>query len=166
MRVSLTCAFMLGVAGGARTMLPAATVSRAVRAGTLCVKDTPLAFAESQNLDRLIAVMALAELVIDKLPMTPSRKMTAAFAARLVSGGLAGAAIGIVARRATLGALLGLAGAVVGTEGGAAFRSWLSSLFERDLPAAIIEDLIALALIGYVSSKLRACATPVEGIPA
>ncbi|MGC2616841.1 MAG: DUF4126 domain-containing protein, partial [Terracidiphilus sp.] len=138
MRVPLACAFLLGVAGGARTMLPAATVTRAVRAGTLCVRDTPLAFAESQNLGRLIAVMALAELVIDKLPMTPSRKMTAAFAARLVSGGLAGAAIGIVARRTTLGALLGLAGAVVGTEGGAAFRSWLSSLFERDLPAAII----------------------------
>ena len=96
MRVPLACAFLLGVAGGARTMLPAATVTRAVRAGTLCVRDTPLAFAESQNLGRLIAVMALAELVIDKLPMTPSRKMTAAFAARLVSGGLAGAAIGIV----------------------------------------------------------------------
>jgi uncharacterized membrane protein len=129
------------------------------------VKDTPLAFAQSQNLSRLLSGMALAELVVDKLPMTPSRKITAAFAARLVSGGLAGAAIGIVTRRATLGALLGLAGAVVGTEGGAAFRSWLASLFERDLPAAVIEDLIALALIGYVSSKLKACAVPGEESP-
>jgi uncharacterized membrane protein len=166
MRVPLACAFMLGVAGGARTMLPAASVSRAVRAGTLCVKDTPLAFAESQNLGRLLAGMALAELVIDKLPMTPSRKMTAAFAARLVSGGLAGAAIGIAARRTTLGALLGLAGAVVGTQGGAAFRSWLASLFERDLPAALIEDMIVFALIGYVSSKLKACAVEGEKSPA
>ena len=143
-------------------MLPAATVSRAVRAGTLCVKDTPLAFAKSQNLGRLLAGMAVAELVIDKLPMTRSRKMNAAFAARILSGALAGAAIGNVTRRPRLGALLGIAGAIVGTEGGAAFRSWLSSLFERDLPAAVIEDLVALALIGFVSSKLKACAVPAE----
>ena len=162
MRVPLACAFMLGVAGGARSMLPAATVSRAVRAGTLCVKDTPLAFAKSQNLGRLLAGMAVAELVIDKLPMTQSRKMNAAFAARILSGALAGAAIGTVTHRPTLGALLGIAGAIVGTEGGAAFRSWLSSLFERDLPAAVIEDLVALALIGFVSSKLKDCAVPAQ----
>jgi uncharacterized membrane protein len=143
-------------------MLPAATISRAVRAGTLCVKDTPLAFAKSQNLGRLLATMALAEFVIDKLPMTPSRKMAAAFGARILSGALAGAAIGTVTRRPTLGALLGIAGGIVGTEGGAAFRSWLSSLFARDLPAAVIEDLIALALIGFVSSKLKDCAVPAE----
>ena len=101
--------------------------------------------------------------MVDKLPMTPSRKQTAAFAARIASGGLAGAAIGSGTRRATLGALLGAAGAVVGTEGGAAFRSWLSGLFGRDLPAAVIEDLVALALIGYVSSKLKACALPADG---
>ena len=166
MRVPLACAFWLGVAGGARTMLPAATVSRAIRKGTLCVKDTPLALAKGRNLSRLLAGMALAELVVDKLPMTPSRKMTAAFAARLVSGGLAGAAIGTVTHRATLGALLGVAGAVVGTEGGAAFRSWLSSLFERDLPAAVIEVLVAFAIIGYVSSKLKTCAVSGEGSAA
>jgi uncharacterized membrane protein len=162
MRVPLACAFLLGVAGGARTMLPAATVSRAVRRGTLCVKGTPLAFAEGLNLNRILVGLALAEIVADKLPMTPSRKATATFAARVLSGALAGAAVGVVARRPTLGALLGSAGAIVGTEGGAAFRRWLASLFDRDLPAAVIEDLVALALIGFVSSKLKDCAVPGE----
>jgi uncharacterized membrane protein len=162
MRVPLYCAFMLGVAGGARTMLPAAAVSRAVREGTLCMEGTPIAFLEGRNLNRVLVGLALAEIVADKLPMTPSRKATAAFAARVLSGALAGAAVGIVARRATLGALLGIAGAVVGTEGGAAFRSWLSSLFERDLPAAVIEDLVVFALIGFASRKLKECALPTE----
>ena len=99
MRVPLACAFLLGVAGGARTMLPAATVSRAVRRGTLCVKGTPLAFAEGLNLNRILVGLALAEMVADKLPMTPSRKATATFAARVLSGALAGAAVGVVARR-------------------------------------------------------------------
>jgi uncharacterized membrane protein len=54
-----------------------------------------------------------------------------------------------------------MAGAIIGTEAGAAFRSWLASLFDRDLPAAVIEDLVALALIGYVSSQIKQCAQPV-----
>ena len=158
MRVPLTCAFLLGVAGGARTMLPAAAVSRAVRAGSVRTEGTPLAFLEGRNLNHLLVGLALAEIVADKLPMTPSRKQTAAFAARVISGALAGAAVGAASRRAAFGMLLGMGGAIVGTEGGAAFRSWLASLFNRDLPAAVIEDLVALALIGYVNSQFQACA--------
>ena len=159
----LTCAFLLGVAGGARSMLPAAAISGAVRAGSVCTAGTPLAFLNGRSLNRLLVGLALAELVADKLPMTPSRKQSAAFAARVISGALAGAAVGAASRRASFGALLGMAGAIVGTEGGAAFRSWLASLFERDLPAAVIEDLVALALIGYVTSKLKECALPAAG---
>ncbi len=126
------------------------------------MKGTPLAFLERPNLNRLLIGLALMELVADKLPMIPSRKTAASFTARVASGALVGAAVGAGSRRATLGALLGLAGAIVGTEGGAAFRSWLASLFERDLPAAVIEDLVALALLGYATSKLKACALAQE----
>ena len=160
MRVPLTCAFLLGVAGGSRSMLAPAAVSRAVRAGALRVEGTPLAFMEGRNLNRLLIGLAVAELVADKLPMTPSRKAAAGLAVRVATGALVGAAVGADARRAPLGALLGMAGAVVGTEGGAAFRSWLASLFDQDLPAAVIEDLITFALIGFVSSKIKACALP------
>jgi len=160
MRVPLTCAFLLGVAGGARSMLPAAAVSRAVRAGSVPTGGTRLAFLEGRKLNRLLVGLALSEIVADKLPITPSRKQAAAFAARVISGALAGAAVGAASRRASFGMLLGIAGAIVGTEGGAAFRSWLASLFDRDLPAAVIEDLVALALIGYVSRKLDACTLP------
>src|SRR5579871_6034417 len=162
MGMPLTCAFLLGVAGGARSTLPAAAVSRAVRAGSLSTKGTVFGFLEGRNLNRILVGLAVTEFIADKLPMTPSRKEAAAFSIRVVSGALAGAAIG-GSERATSGALLGIAGAIVGTEGGAAFRSWLASLFERDLPAAVIEDLIALALIGYVSSQLKSWDLSAEG---
>ena len=136
-------------------MLPAAAVSRAVRVGSVRTEGTLLGFLEGRNLNRLLVGLAFAELVADKLPMTPSRKKAAAFAARVISGALAGAALGAASRRASLGMLLGMAGAIIGTEGAAAFRSWLASLFDRDLPAAVIEDLVALALIGYVTSQLK-----------
>lgn len=160
MKVPLVCAFMFGVVSGSRSMLAPAALSRAVRGGMLRVKSTPVAFLKERNLNHLLVGLALAEIVADKLPMTPSRKASFAYTTRMVSGGLTGAVIGSVSRRATLGALLGVAGAVVGTEAGAAFRSWLSSLFDRDLPAAVIEDLVTFALIGYVNSKLNECASP------
>jgi uncharacterized membrane protein len=160
MRLPLACAFMLGVVSGSRSMLAPAVVSRAVRGGALRVEGTPLAFLEGRNLNHLLVGLALAEIVADKLPMTPSRKAAFGYSVRVVTGGLAGAVVGSASRRPTLGALLGIAGAVTGTEGGAAFRSWLSSLFERDLPAAVIEDLVTFALIGFINSKLKECALP------
>jgi uncharacterized membrane protein len=157
MRVPLTCAFLLGVVGGSRSMLAPAAVSRAARAGALHVEGTPLAFMEGLKFNRLLMVLSLAELAADKLPLAPSRKAAAAFAARIATGALAGAAVGAAARQSSLGALLGMAGAIVGTQGGAAFRSWLASLFDRDLPAAVIEDLVTFALIGFISSRIKDC---------
>ena len=160
MGMPLVCAFMMGAVGGSRSMLAPAAMSRAARSGRLNLEGTQLGFMEGKNLSRVLMGLALAEIVADKLPMTPSRKAAAAYTARIVSGALAGAVVGASARRTTLGTLLGVAGAVVGTEGGAAFRSWLSSLFEHDLPAAVIEDMVTFALIGYASSKLKECASP------
>ncbi|WP_348263580.1 DUF4126 domain-containing protein [Telmatobacter sp. DSM 110680] len=160
MRVPLACAFMLGVVSGSRSLLAPAVVSRAIRGGTVRVEGTPFAFLEGRSLNHLLVGLAFAEVVADKLPMTPSRKAAFAYTGRIVTGALAGAAIGSHSKRVSLGVLLGMAGAVVGTEGGAAFRSWLASLFERDLPAAVIEDLVTFALVGFVNSKLKKCALP------
>lgn len=42
------------------------------------------------------------------------------------------------------GGVLGAVGAVIGTLGGAAVRARLAAIFGRDLPAAVIEDLVAV----------------------
>ena len=63
-----------------------------------------------------------------------------------MSGGVSGAAIGVASAMPLVGLGLGLLGAVVGTLGGAALRARLALAFGRDLPAALVEDVIALAL--------------------
>jgi uncharacterized membrane protein len=44
-----------------------------------------------------------------------------------------------------LGAVVGAAGAVIGTLAGAKVRSALARTFGRDAPAALIEDVVAVA---------------------
>jgi uncharacterized membrane protein len=59
-------------------------------------------------------------------------------------GALCGAAIGTVANMLFAGMACGVVGAVLGTYIGAAFRGALARAFGRDLPAALIEDAIAI----------------------
>ena len=66
----------------------------------------------------ILSVLAVAELVNDKLPKTPARTAPPVFAARIIMGGFAGAVIG-TAWGYNLGGLgAGIIGAVLGTLGG------------------------------------------------
>jgi uncharacterized membrane protein len=60
-------------------------------------------------------------------------------------GGLAGAALGLPSAVVLPGVVLGIVGAVAGTFGGSAARGALARAFGRDLPAALVEDLVAVA---------------------
>jgi uncharacterized membrane protein len=88
----------------------------------------------------------LAELVADKLPSTPSRTRPGPFLARVVTGGLAGAALTAgVGSSLALGALLGALGAVAGTLGGYKARTGLvRALRVPDYVIALAEDAVAV----------------------
>jgi uncharacterized membrane protein len=92
----------------------------------------------------VFTVLALGELVTDQLPRTPSRKVPVQFGARLVSGGFCGAAIGLSGGSPVAGLVAGIIGAALGTFGGAAARARVAMAFGRDLPAALIEDAVAI----------------------
>jgi uncharacterized membrane protein len=66
------------------------------------------------------------------------------FGARLVFGGLSGAAIGAPSGSWVIGLAAGVAGAVIGTMGGAAARARMAAAFGHDRPAALLEDVVAL----------------------
>jgi uncharacterized membrane protein len=134
----------IGIIAGLRTMTAPAAVSWAVRLGTLNLGATPLAFLGYAFTPWILTVMALGELVVDVLPTTPSRKLPMPFAARMVSGALCGGAIGAASGALVVGAIAGIVGAVIGTLGGHAFRARLAAAFGRDLPAALIEDALAI----------------------
>jgi uncharacterized membrane protein len=66
------------------------------------------------------------------------------FATRLLMGALCGAAVGAAAGVLLAGLACGVVGALLGTYLGAAFRAGLARAFGKDLPAALIEDAIAI----------------------
>jgi uncharacterized membrane protein len=149
MNTGLTTTFVLplliGVVAGLRAMTAPAAVSWAARIGWLNLAPTSLAFLGYAFMPWVLTALALAELVTDQLPSTPSRTVPVQFGARLVSGGLSGTAIGAAHGGLFIGLVGGIVGAVVGTLGGRACRARLANAFGSDRPAALIEDAVAIA---------------------
>ena len=148
-------AFLIGVAAGLRAMTAPAAVCWAARLGWLKLQGTPLAFLGYAVTPWIFTIAAIGELINDKLPKAGSRKAPPAFIARIVMGALCGAAIGATAGALAGGLILGAIGAIVGTFGGYEFRARLARAAGRDLPIALLEDAIAIALSFWVVTRLR-----------
>jgi uncharacterized membrane protein len=142
--LDIVVAFMMGIVAGLRAMTPPAAVSWAAVSGLLNLQDSWLAFFGLTWTPWILTTLAAGELITDQLPSTPSRTVPIQFATRLITGAVSGAAIGAAANSMIGGAIAGVIGAVFGTLGGRAFRARLAAAFSRDLPAALIEDLVAV----------------------
>ncbi|MCR6673970.1 DUF4126 family protein [Devosia ginsengisoli] len=137
-------AILIGVAAGLRAVTPIAAISWGAWLGWIDLSATPLAFLGNIIAVVIITLLAIAELVSDQLPNTPSRKVPVQFGTRIVLGALAGALL--MVDNWIVGAVLGAIGAVIGTYGGADVRARLARAFGRDLPAALTEDVVAVVL--------------------
>jgi uncharacterized membrane protein len=137
-------AFLLGIIAGLRSMTPLAALSWAAYLGWLPTDGTWLGWLHHPISVFVFTATALGELVADKLPMIPSRTELMPFATRVVVGAFCGAALGTRAGSVIAGVVAGVIGAVIGTVGGAAVRKQLAEAIGKDLPAALLEDLVAL----------------------
>ena len=137
-------AIFIGVAAGLRAVTPIAAICWGAWLGWIDLSATPLAFLGNVVAVIIITLVAIAELVSDQLPNTPSRKVPVQFGTRIVLGALAGALL--MPASWIIGAILGAVGAVLGTLGGAELRARLARAFGRDLPAALVEDAAAIIL--------------------
>lgn len=145
--IFLLAALLIGIVAGLRAMTAPAIVSWAAQLGVLPLQGTPLAFLGWRFTPWILSLLAVGELITDQLPTTPSRKLLAPFATRIVMGGFCGAAVGLAGGQWWLGAAagaVGAVGAVLGTLGGAAARARLAAAFGRDRPAALLEDIVAI----------------------
>jgi uncharacterized membrane protein len=147
-------AFFIGIVAGLRALTPIAAVSWAAHLGWLPLQGTWLSFLGATITPFVVTALALVELVTDKLPATPSRKIPMQFGARILTGALAGAAIATPAGGMLPGLFLGAVGAVIGTLAGAAMRARLAQAFGKDLPAALLEDAIAIGGAILIISRL------------
>lgn len=146
-------AFLIGVVTGLRSLTAPAAVSWAAKLGWLHLENTWLAFLGYAYTPYILSLLAIGELITDKLPTTPSRKAAMGFTARVVLGALCGAAIG--GSQSWAGGLVaGVLGAVAGTLGGYEFRVRLvKATGGKDLPIALLEDLIAVGGAAFIVSR-------------
>jgi uncharacterized membrane protein len=143
--MTILLAFLIGVCAGLRSLTAPAVVAWAVHLGWLKM-DGPLALIGSTAAVTILTILAVAELIADKLPKTPSRTAAIGLGARIVTGGLTGACIAAAGGQgAVLGAVLGAAGGVAGAFGGYQARTRLvKALGTRDFVVALAEDLVAI----------------------
>ena len=142
-------AFLIGTATGLRALIGLAAVSWAAHLGILPLDHTWLAFLGYALTPYIVTLLAIGELVNDKLPKTPSRLIPPQFITRIVMSALCGFAIGLSGNGMIIGLVAGIIGAVAGTFGGAKARGLLARKFGRDLPAALLEDAVALGVVAF-----------------
>ena len=137
---------LLGITAGLRAATPLAAVSIGAYLGWIDLSGTWASFVGNVFVAFILTIVAIAELVTDQLPTTPSRKAPQQFSARVISGAVVGMVVGLPSGNWIFGLVIGAIGAVIGTLGGAEARARLAAAFHRDLPAALIEDVVAIVV--------------------
>lgn len=140
---------LIGAVAGMRAMTPLAMVSAAARAGQLPqapgLLAHPLVSAGSMAL-------AIGEIAGDKMRSAPDRIVAAGMAARLITGGVAGAAMASRERR-VLGGALGAVAAI-----GASYLTFTARMqamrrFGQDSTGAV-EDMLTLGSAALIVRTL------------
>ena len=143
----LLLCLLLGCVAGLRSLTPPAAVCWGAHMGWLHLGGKKLAFLGHPAALIIFALLALFELVNDKLPKTPARTALPGLIVRILTGGFSAAALAVsAAGSVVVAALVGIIGALAGTFGGYNVRhSLVSSVHLPDLPVALVEDVIAVA---------------------
>ncbi len=128
-------------------MTPPALVCWAAYLGWLHFAGTRLAFLSHRSTLIVFTVLAVVELIADKLPNTPARTATLGLTARIVFGGACGLALATSADVSLVfSVLLASIGAIVGAFAGYHCRRLVVlKAHVPDLAVAVVEDLIAIA---------------------
>ncbi len=147
---------LLGFANGLRTMTPIAVLCWFGYLGYLPVQHDWAFWTTKLAAAIIFTLLALGELIGDKLPKTPSRIAPGPLAARVVFGGLVGAIAATALQGSILeGIVLGALGAVLGAFGGYHIRhsivegtgwpDWIPAITEDGI--AILTSIFAMGII-------------------
>ncbi len=142
----------IGIVAGLRALTAPAVVSWGAYLGWLGLQGSPLAFMGSVIAVATFSLLAIVELIGDKLPAMPKRTALPPLLARIIMGALCGACLCLANNQSlVIGLALGAIGGVIGAFGGYAIRkSLVTSLNIKDVLIAIPEDLIAIGLACFL----------------
>ena len=139
--------FLLGFIDGLRSLTAPAIVCWAARFGWLHFAGTNFAFIAHRSTLTVFTLLAIVELVVDKLPNTPARTAPVGLIARIVLGGASGLALATGAGiSVSLAGVIASIGAIAGAFGGYHIRrAVVLKTHLPDLVVAIAEDAIVIA---------------------
>src|SRR5262249_51543684 len=138
----------IGIVAGLRSLTAPAVVAWGAHVGWLNLHGSPLAFMGSTTAVAIFSLLAIGELIADKLPITQKRTAPAPLSARILTGGLCGGCLfAAVGKSFVAGAILGGTGGVIGAFIGYDIRRCLvNNLHIKDFVVAVCEDLFAIGL--------------------
>jgi uncharacterized membrane protein len=140
----LLMALLIGVIAGLRSLTAPAVVAWAAFLSWINMNHTWASWVGNIITVIVLSVLAVGELVADKLPKTPARTAPPSFGARILLGAFAGAVLGTVWGYKWGGLGAGIIGAVLGTLCGYQVRTRLVASHGHDLPIALLEDAVAI----------------------
>jgi uncharacterized membrane protein len=150
----LLLALLIGVFSGLRALTPSAATAWGAHWGWITLRS-PFVWVGTLPSAIIFAVLALGELVNDKLPKTPPRTAPGGFIPRLLTGALTGASVATAGGTGlAIGVCCGIVGALIGTFGGYFVRTRLvKALGSPDFIIALLEDAVAIGGSLWVVSR-------------
>lgn len=138
--------FSIGIIAGLRSLTAPALVSWAARLGWLDLSGSWLSVLGSRAAVLILSLLALGELIADKLPKTPKRTNLGPLLFRAITGGFSSMAICASAHQSLLiGTMLGVLGSIAGAFAGYEIRHRLVEKFGLpDIRVAAVEDIVAI----------------------
>jgi uncharacterized membrane protein len=151
---ALVMVFLIGVIAGLRSLTAPAAVAWAA-CGRGILTNTPFHFMGSRVAAILFTVLAIIELITDKLASTPSRLAAPGLIARIITGGLSGSCLAAAEGQSiAFGAVLGVLGGVAGAFLGYGVRTHLVKGQKLPgLPSAFLEDAVAIGGAIFMVSR-------------
>ncbi len=133
--------FLLGIAAGLRAFTAPAVLWIARHGGLWAI---------------VFGILAVLEYAGDLYPRTPARTKAPGLVARIASGAFVGWSLAVTSGTSgAAGALVALAGVGVGAYGGLAVRMMAIAAVGA-VPAAILEDVVAIALAVFAVGRTMA----------
>jgi uncharacterized membrane protein len=152
--MTLGLVFLIGLLTGLRSLTSPAATAWAAHLGWLKLPRLLSWFGTAPAV-AVFTVLALAELITDKLPKTPSRTAPLGLSARIVMGAFVGGSVASGrGQGAIAGVALGIVGALVGTFAGYQARTRLAkTLGTPDFVVALVEDAVTIAGSLFIVSR-------------
>jgi uncharacterized membrane protein len=142
----LLVALCLGALTGLRTFTPIAVLAWTLHLRYMHIPGSSLHFLHTIAAVIILTVLALGELIADKMPQTPSRLKAPGMTGRVIFGFICGMISGQAwGVNWGIAAVVGVVGAVLGALLGYEVRKgWVRTFHWHDLPVALIEDLVCI----------------------